>query len=220
MTRVPFSLSDELAAYVEQHSETADDVVADLVAETAQMDAADMQVAVAQGQLLGLLVAVTGATRVLEVGTFTGLSALCMARALPAGGRLVACDVSREWTAIARRYWQRAGVADRIDLHLGPAAETLDQLVEETTDPFDLAFVDADKEGYRGYVDRIHALLRPDGLVLVDNTLWSGRVVDDPEAADASTRAMQQFNDAVVDDRRFETVLVPAWDGLTMLRRR
>lgn len=220
MTRAPFYLSDELAAYLEEHSDPFDDVVADLVAETAELDAANMQVSTGQARLLGILVAATGAIRVLEVGTFTGLSALCMARALPADGRLVACDVSEEWTAIARRYWERTGVADRITLRLGPASATLERLAAEGAAPFDLAFVDADKEGYASYVDALHPLLRPDGLVLVDNTLWSGRVTDPPQEADDATRALQAFNTAMVDDERFETVLVPAYDGLTFLRRR
>lgn len=220
MTRAPFYLSDELAAYVATHHDPDEPVVADLVAETAELSAANMQVASGQARLLGMLVAAIGATRVLEVGTFTGLSALRMARALPADGHLVACDVSEEWTAIARRYWERAGVADRITLRLGPAAETLTALAAEGAGPFDLAFVDADKEGYRAYVDAIHPLLRTDGLVLVDNTLWSGRITDDPAGADGATRALQAFNDVVVADERFETVLVPAYDGLTLLRRR
>lgn len=220
MTRAPFYLSDELAAYVATHHDPDEPVVADLVAETAELSAANMQVASGQARLLSMLVAAMGATRVLEVGTFTGLSALRMAQALPADGHLVACDVSEEWTAIARRYWERAGVADRITLRLGPAAETLAALAAEEAGPFDLAFVDADKEGYRGYVDAIHPLLRTDGLVLVDNTLWSGHITDDPAGADEATRALQAFNDAVVTDERFETVLVPAYDGLTVLRRR
>ncbi len=132
----------------------------------------------------------------------------------------MACDVSQEWTTIAQRYWERAGVAERITLRLGPAGETLAALAAEGAGPFDLAFVDADKEGYRGYVDAIHPLLRTDGLVLVDNTLWSGHITDGPGDADDATRALQDFNDAVVADERFETVLVPAYDGLTVLRRR
>lgn len=220
MSRAPFYLSDELHAYVEAHTDPVDDVVADLVAETAELEAANMQVATGQARLLGILVAATRATRVLEVGTFTGLSALLMARALPQDGLLVACDVSEEWTAIARRYWERAGVADRIDLRLGPASATLAELAAADAAPFDLAFVDADKEGYRGYVDALHPLLRPDGLVLVDNTLWAGRITDPPQDADDATRALQAFNAAMVDDDRYGTVLVPAYDGLTVLRRR
>ena len=220
MTRRPFYLSDELADYVAGHTDPDEEVVADLVAETAELDAANMQVDTGQARLLGVLVAATGARRVLEVGTFTGLSALRMAQALPEDGLLVACDVSEEWTAIARRYWQRAGVADRIDLRLGPAAATLDALAAEGAAPFDLAFVDADKPGYEAYVDAIHPLLRTDGLVLVDNTLWSGRIADPADPDDEATRALQRVNDAVVADDRFETVLVPVYDGLTVLRRR
>jgi caffeoyl-CoA O-methyltransferase len=220
MSRTPFYLSEELASYVTEHSEPDGPVVAELVDETAQLSAAGMQVDTGQARLLGMLVAAMGATRVLEVGTFTGLSSLRMAAALPEDGELVACDVSEEWTAIARRYWERAWVADRITLRLGPAAGTLQALADEGAGPFDLAFVDADKEGYHGYVDAIHPLLRTNGLVVVDNTLWSGRVTDAREGADESTRALQDFNDAMVADDRFETVLVPAYDGLTVLRRR
>lgn len=220
MSRAPFYLSDELAAYVTAHTDADDEVVADLVAETAELEAAGMQVDTGQARLLGVLVAAMGARRVLEVGTFTGLSSLRMARALPHDGHLVACDVSDEWTSVARRHWERAGVADRVTLRLGPAAETLRELAEEQARPFDLAFVDADKEGYRDYVDAIHPLLRPDGLVLVDNTLWSGHITDPRDGADESTRALQDFNDAMVADDRFETVLVPVYDGLTVLRRR
>ena len=220
MSRAPFYLSDELAGYVTAHTDPDDEVVADLVAETAGLEAAGMQVDTGQARLLGVLVAAVGARRVLEVGTFTGLSSLQMARALPADGVLVACDVSEEWTAVARRYWERAGVAGRITLRLGPAAQTLAALAADGAAPFDLAFVDADKEGYLAYVDAIHPLLRTDGLVLVDNTLWSGRITDPQDGADESTRALQDFNDAMVADDRFETVLVPVYDGLTVLRRR
>ena len=220
MSRAPFYLSHGQAAYVEGHTEAVEGAVADLVAETAQLEAANMQVNTGQARLLGILVAAMGARQVLEVGTFTGLSALMMARALPSDGRLVACDVSEQWTAIARRHWQRAGVADRITLRLGPAAATLAELTSEDAGPFDLAFVDADKEGYRGYVDALHPLVRPDGLVLVDNTLWRGQVVEVADEDDDTTRALQRFNDGVVADHRFETVLVPAYDGLTVLRRR
>lgn len=218
MSRVPFNLSPELARYVEDHTDAPDVVVEDLVAETARMAEANMQVATGQARLLGLLVAAVGARRVLEVGTFTGLSALQMARALPDDGELVACDVSEQWTAVARRHWRRAGVEDRITLRLGPAADTLAALAQEGVASFDLAFVDADKEGYGGYVDAIHPLLRRKGLVLLDNTLWSGRVTDDD--VDEVTRAVRDVNAAVVADERWETVLVPAWDGLTVLRRR
>lgn len=220
MSRAPFYLSDELTAYVATHHDPDEPVVADLVVETAELAEANMQVDAGQARLLGMLVAAMGATRVLEVGTFTGLSSLRMAQALPDDGRLVACDVSEEWTSIARRYWERADVADRITLRLGPAAETLEALAAEGGERFDFAFVDADKEGYRGYVDAIHPLLRTNGLIAVDNTLWSGRITASPDDADTSTRALQAFNDAVVADQRFETVLVPAYDGLTLLRRR
>jgi len=218
MSRRPFYLSDELAAYVADRSEAPDEVAAALIAETSQLPLADMQVSHGQATLLGMLVRATGAARVLEIGTFTGLSALGMAQALPDGGQLVACDVSEEWTAIGRRHWEQAGVGDRIDLRIGPALDTLASLAAEDA-TFDFAFVDADKANYVAYVDALHGLLRPDGLVAADNTLWSGRVVDEA-GRDENLAAIQAFNDTVAVDPRWETVLLPIFDGLTLLRRR
>jgi caffeoyl-CoA O-methyltransferase len=179
--------------------------------------AAMMQIAADQGALMSLLVAATGARRAVEVGTFTGYSALCIARALPADGRLLCCDVSEEWTSVAREAWERAGVAHKIELRIAPAIETLRSLPLD--EPVDLAFIDADKSGYLAYYEELLARLRPSGLILVDNTLWYRRVLD-PAADDADTAAIKAFNDAVAADDRVDTVLLPVSDGLTLVRKR
>ncbi|MEZ5140915.1 MAG: O-methyltransferase [Acidimicrobiales bacterium] len=210
-----FLLTPALHAYVTSHSSELDDVARSLLAETQALgDIARMQVAPEQGMLLTVLAAAMGARTVVEVGTFTGFSTLCLARGVAPGGRVHAHDVSEEWTAVGRRHWERAGVADRIELRLGPAAETLATL--ETDGPVDLAFVDADKRGYAAYVDLLHPRMRPGGLILVDNTLWSGAVLD-PAADDPDTEAIRAFNDAVATDGRFTAVVAPLADGLTFL---
>jgi caffeoyl-CoA O-methyltransferase len=163
-----------------------------------------------------LLVSVLGTRRAVEVGTFTGYSALCIARGLAPGGTLLCCDVSEEWTAIGRQAWERAGVADRIELRIAPAAETLATLPTEPH--IDLAFIDADKEGYIAYYEELVPRLRPHGLLLVDNVLWSGAVVD-PKADDANTRAIRAFNDHAAADPRTDTVMLPIADGLTLARK-
>jgi caffeoyl-CoA O-methyltransferase len=151
------------------------------------------------------------------VGTFTGYSSLCIARGLPAGGRLLCCDVSEEWTAIARRAWERGGVADRIELRIGPGAETLRSLPRDPT--IDLAFVDADKPGYPVYYEELLTRLRPNGVLLVDNVLWDGRVIQ-PDATDDNTAAIKAFNDLVAADDRVEAVMLPIADGLTICRKK
>jgi predicted O-methyltransferase YrrM len=186
---------------------------------TAELPEAHLQIAPEEGQFLQLLVRLLGARRVLEIGTFTGYSALWMALALPEDGRLVTCDSSEEWTAIAREYWQEAGLAERIDLRLGPADESLAALVEEERGHYDLAFIDADKEGYDGYYEACLKLLRGGGLVVVDNTLWSGRPAD-PEDHDADTVAIRQFNDKLHADERVDLSLLPLVDGVTLARKR
>jgi predicted O-methyltransferase YrrM len=169
---------------------------------------------------MALLVRLTGARRCLEVGVFTGYSSLVTALALPDDGRIVACDISEEWTGIARRHWQQAGVAHRIDLRLAPAADTLDALLAAGNEgSYDFAFIDADKGGYLGYYERALRLLRPGGLLLVDNTLWSGRVAD-PAATDADTVALRRFNEQLHRDERIDLSLVPIGDGLTLARKR
>jgi caffeoyl-CoA O-methyltransferase len=220
MTPRSFLLTPELADYVRSASEAPDDVARDLLAETAAMAdrgevPATFQIAPEQGTFMQLLTAALGARRAIEIGTFTGYSALCVARGLPDDGSLLCLDVNEEWTATARRYWQRAGLADRIELRLGDAHESLRALPAEPT--FDLAFVDADKTGYADYVDQLHPRMRPNGVVLLDNTLRDGRVID-PETDD--DRAVVELNAALAADPRWETVLLPLADGLTMLRAR
>jgi caffeoyl-CoA O-methyltransferase len=220
MTPRSFLLTPELAAYVRAGSEAPDQVVAELMAETAALAdrgevPATFQIAPEQGTFMELLTRALGVRRAIEIGTFTGLSALCVARALPEDGSLICLDRSAEWTAVARRYWERAGVAGRIDLRLGDALPTLQEMPAVET--FDLAFVDADKTGYPAYVEELHPRMRPNGVVLLDNTLRSGRVLD-PQSED--DRAMVALNAALAADPRWETVLLPLADGLTMLRKR
>jgi predicted O-methyltransferase YrrM len=169
---------------------------------------------------MAFLVRLIGARKSLEVGVFTGYSALCVARALPADGRLVACDVSEEWTDVGRRYWQEAGVEDRIDLHLGPATETLDRLIADgEAGSFDLAFIDADKPSYATYYERALTLFRPGGVVGIDNVLWQGRVAD-PGNDDDDTEAIRAVNDTAHGDDRVDMCMLPIGDGLTLLRKR
>ena len=177
---------------------------------------AGMQIAAEQGTFLGLLVAAIGARQVIEIGTFTGYSALCMARALPPEGRLIACDVSEEYTAIARRYWEKAGVSDRIDLRLGPAAETLRSLPDNEV--FDFGFIDADKEGYSIYYEEILSRLRPGGLIALDNVFWGGSVAN-PENREPSTLAIREVNERVASDARVQSVMLAVSDGLTLARK-
>jgi caffeoyl-CoA O-methyltransferase len=209
----------ELLDYVAAHGSWPDDeVVADLRKETEALGAvAGMQVSADQGQLLTLLTRVVGAQRAVEVGTFTGYSALCIARGLVPGGRLLCCDVSEEWTAIARKTWDRAGLADRIELRIAPALETLRAL--PATEHVDLAFIDADKVGYQSYWDELVPRVRAGGLLLADNVLWSGRITA-PREDDANGRALRDFNDAVTADDRVDAVILPTFDGLTIARKR
>ena len=176
-----------------------------------------MQIAPEQGAFMTMLVRLIGARHAVEVGTFTGYSALCIARGLPADGNLLCCDVSEEWTSIGREHWERAGVADRIELRIAPAVETLSALPHD--EQFDFGFIDADKTNYHVYYEEILARLRPNGVILVDNTLWGGRVLDDT-ATDADTVAIRAFNDAVAADKRVDCVQLPVSDGLTLLRKR
>ena len=179
-----------------------------------------MQISPEQGAFMALLVELTGARRAIEVGTFTGYSALTVAQAMPADGRLVCCDVSEEWTAIGRRHWEMAGVADRIDLRLGPALETLDGLIAEGgAGQWDMAFIDADKANYDGYYERCLTLLRPGGLILIDNVLWSGAVAD-PARTDADTTALRALNAKLHGDGRVTLAMLPVGDGLTLARKR
>jgi caffeoyl-CoA O-methyltransferase len=206
-----------LSDYLVAHSEPADDVLRDLAEETHRDLArqSGMQISHDEGELLTMLVRLTGARRAVEVGTFTGYSSICIARGLPSDGHLLCCDVSEEYTSVARRYWERAGVADKIELRIAPAVETLSSLPSE---PYlDFAFIDADKTGHASYVEEILPRLRPGGLMVLDNMLWHGDVLD-PESDDG--RAVAELNAALVADDRVDVVLLPVRDGVSLARRR
>ncbi len=211
-------LTPRLYEYLATHRSERDPLLAELASETAQLGGLSlMQVAPDQGAFLTLLARAIGARRAIEVGTFTGYSALCLARGLSGDGRLLCCDVNEEWTAIARRYWEKAGLGTKIDLRLGPAIDTLRGLPLDAN--VDLAFVDADKENYRNYYEEILKRLRPNGLVLFDNVLWMGQVIE-PHVTDASAQAIRALNDFLAADARVEVVMLPVSDGLTVARKR
>ena len=213
-------LNDALYEYLLSVSLREPDVLFRLREETAKMPQHNMQISPEQGQFMALLVELTGARKCLEVGTFTGYSTLSLALALPEDGQIVACDISEEFTSRAKPYWQKAGVAGKIDLRLGPALETLDALIADgESGAFDFAFIDADKVNYQGYFQRALDLIRRGGLILVDNVLWSGAVVD-PARDDEDTEAIRAFNQACADDPRISLSLVPIGDGLTLARKR
>ena len=217
MTARTLNLDDSLYQYLLDVSLRETPLLKRLRDETQAMPMARWQVAPEQGQFLALLVKLIGAKRLLEVGTFTGYSALCMAAALPQGGSLICCDIPGDYNAIARRYWQEAGLAERIDLRLAPALETLAML--DQPEAFDLIFIDADKSNYPNYLEHALRLLRVGGLAVFDNTLWSGRVLEEnPESAD--TRAIQALNRALKNDVRVDLSLLPLGDGLTLCRKR
>ena len=213
-----FFLSAEAHEYMLRHGTEPDAVQRELIEETRRLGGISMmQVAPEQGAFLTLMARVTGARRAVEVGTFTGYSSLCIARGLPDDGKLLCCDVSEEWTSVGRRFWEKAGVAHKIELRLAPAAETLRAL--PTRELFDLAFIDADKPGYPVYYEEILARLRPNGLILVDNVLWMGRVAD-LEAQDEHTNHIRAFNDKVAADPRVDAVMLAIADGVTLVRKR
>ena len=220
MSNRTISLTDSLYDYLLSVSLREPQLLLDLREETAAMPSARMQISPEQGQFMALLVKLSRARRCLEVGVFTGYSSLAVAMALPADGRIVACDVSEKWTAVARTYWQAAGVDHKIDLRIAPALETLDALVADgQAGRFDLAFIDADKTNYLAYYERVLVLLRRGGLLLVDNTLWSGAVAD-PENSEPDTVALRHFNETLHADERVELSLVPIGDGLTLALKR
>ena len=211
-------LDDSLAAYIEAHCTAPDDVQQDLIKATAALgDASIMQISPAQGALMTLLTTLLRPRFAVEVGTFTGYSALAVARALPPGGRLLCCDISEEWTAIARDHWERAGVADRIDLRIGPALDTLRSLPPEPA--VDLAFIDADKGSYIAYYEELVPRLSARGVILVDNTLWDGHVAN-PSRTDSTTEQLRAFNAHVVADERVLVALLPVGDGVSVITRR
>lgn len=220
MSRRTENLTDELYEYLLRVSLREPEILRRLREETGALDNAVMQISPEQGQLMALLVELMGARHTLEVGTFTGYSALVVALALPADGRVVACDVSEEWTAVARRYWEEAGVAHKIDLRMGPAVDTLEDLLGEGhRDDFDFAFIDADKASYDAYYEMALELVRPGGLIAIDNTLWHGKVVD-ASVTDEDTEAIRRLNQKLLTDERVTLSLVPIGDGLTLARRR
>lgn len=217
MTARTLNLNDSLYQYLLDVSLRETPLLKRLRDETRALPMARWQVAPEQGQFLALLVKLTGARRLLEVGTFTGYSALCMAAALPQDGALICCDIPGDYNGIARRYWQEAGLAERIDLRLAPALETLGQL--DLPGQFDLIFIDADKANYSAYLEHALRLLRVGGLAVFDNTLWSGRVLE-VNAESEDTRAIQALNRALKDDARVDLSLLPLGDGLTLCRKR
>jgi caffeoyl-CoA O-methyltransferase len=218
MSKGSIGLSDELNAYLIEVGAREPEVLARLREETEVMPQAGMQIAVEQGALLAMLVKLLGARRVLEIGTFTGYSSTAMALALPADGRIVCCDVSEEFTAVARRTWAAAGVEGKVELRLAPALETLENLLAaDGPGSFDLTFIDADKTNYRGYVEGALLLVRQGGLIAIDNVLWSGRVID-PAETDEDTQAIRDLNADLATDERVDIAMVPIADGLTLLR--
>jgi caffeoyl-CoA O-methyltransferase len=211
-------LDDKLHDYLLAHGHNDDPILGELARETQEKlgRQAGMQIAPAQGTFMTLLARAIGARRAIEVGTFTGYSAICIARGLAEGGGLLCCDVSEEWTAIARRHWEKAGVAGRITLKLAPALDTLRALPPDAT--FDFSFIDADKTNYRHYYEEILRRTRAGGLILVDNVLWDGAVLDENDQTD-DTRAIRAFNDFAATDKRVELVMLPVSDGLTIARK-
>ena len=211
------ALNEPLAEYLLSHRTPDDEILIALREETARLgERAVMQIAPDQGTFLNLLVSAIGARRAVEVGTFTGYSAICIARGLGRNGRLLCCDVNEEWTAVARRYWAKADLLDRIELRLGDAVDTLESLPRAPV--FDFAFIDANKPGYLAYYEEILPRLHANGLIAVDNVLWSGEIVN-AEMKDDNTRALRAFNEHVAADRRVQSVIVPIADGLTLLRK-
>ncbi len=220
MSGKSLGLSEELQAYVRRLGVREAPILARLREETAAIPEHDMQIAPEQGAFMALLVSLIDARRCLELGTFTGYSSLAVALALPAEGRIVCCDVSEEWTAIARRYWREAGVEEKIELRLGPALQTLESLLRSGQEgSFDFAFLDADKENYPAYYEQILRLLRPGGLIAIDNVFWGGDIVR-PDVDDGPVRAVRTLNERIAVDERVSVSMVPIADGLTLARKR
>jgi predicted O-methyltransferase YrrM len=213
-------MTDRLYDYLLKVSLREPPLLAALRAETAKLPMAGMQISPEQGQFMALLAELIGARRAIEVGTFTGYSALCVAQALPADGKLIACDISEEFTSVARRYWAKSGIADRIELRLAPALDTLKSLLADGgAGSFDFAFIDADKTQYDAYYEAILKLLRPGGLVTIDNVLWSGAVADGRKR-DVETIVFRVLNEKLKSDKRITLSMLPIGDGLTLARKR
>lgn len=220
MSNQTINLTEDLYQYLLDVSLREAEILRALREETAQLPNANMQIAPEQGQFMAMLVQLSGARKLVEVGVFTGYSSLAVALALPHDGYVLACDVSEEYTNIARRYWQQAGISHKIDLRLAPAVETLGSLIQQGQPAdFDFAFIDADKESYNTYYEHCLSLLRPGGLIAVDNVLWNGSVIN-PAKQDVDTQAIRAFNEKLLSDERVDISLVPIGDGLTLARKR
>jgi predicted O-methyltransferase YrrM len=221
MSNQSIGLSDELYNYLLATSVREPEILTQLRSATAKHPLANMQISPEQGQLMGLLVQLIGAKKCLEIGVFTGYSTLVVALNLPPDGKIIACDVSDEFTSIGVKYWQQAGVSDKIDLRIAPALETLDRLLENgEAGTFDFAFIDADKNNYAAYYDRCLQLVRQGGLILIDNVLWYGRVADPAMNEDKRTQAIKQLNQQIYHDDRVQISLIPIGDGLTIARKK
>jgi predicted O-methyltransferase YrrM len=219
MARRTLDLDDRLYDYLLKAGVRESDLLKELRAETSKLSSAGMQIGPDQGAFMHLLIGLIGAKRALEVGTFTGYSSLCVASALPADGKLICCDVSEEYTSIARNYWRRAGLESKIELRLGPAVATLDALIEAKVPEFDFVFIDADKTNYSNYYVRALKLVRTGGLIAIDNVLWGGDVAN-PAENDDDTVAIRAVNDKVRADERVTLSMIPLGDGLTLARKR
>lgn len=220
MSTLQTAVAEDITKYIQSVTLREPEVLKRLREETAKLPNAIMQISPEQGQFMGMLIRLLGAKLTLEVGVFTGYSSIAVALALPEEGRIVACDVSEEYTSVARRYWREAGVDHKIGLRLAPAVETLDRLLAEgKSGAFDFAFIDADKENYDGYYERALKLLRPGGLIAVDNVLWHGKVLDE-SVQDADTRAIRALNEKLHRDERVWVSLLPIGDGMTLACKR
>jgi len=219
MARRTLDLDDRLYDYLLKVGVRESELLKELRAETAKLSSAGMQIGADQGAFMHLLAGLIGAKRALEVGTFTGYSSICVASALPVDGKLICCDVSEEYTSIARNYWRRAGLESKIELRIGPAVATLDQFIEAKVPEFDFVFIDADKTNYVNYYERALKLVRTGGLIAIDNVLWGGDVAD-PKENDEDTLAIRALNDKVRADERVTLSLIPLGDGLTLAQKR
>jgi predicted O-methyltransferase YrrM len=220
MSAETLNLKPNLYHYLQKMSLREPELLRELRAQTHELSAYRMQISPEQGQFMGLLIELLDARKTLDIGTFTGYSALAVAMALPSDGKVIACDLDVDWTRIAQAFWERAGVADKIELHLAPAADTLQQLLDQGEgETFDFAFIDADKLNYEDYYEKSLALLRPGGLVAIDNVLWGGAVADST-VNDESTQAIRALNEKIVADQRVTISMLPIGDGLTLARKR
>ncbi len=220
MANRTLNLTDDLYQYVLDKGTTESEAQLALRQYTLELPQANMQIAPEQGQFMAFLVKLMGARKTLEVGVFTGYSTLAVAQALPDDGKIIACDINEQWTQVAKSFWQRAGVADKIDLRLAPANETLEALLNDgRQNQYDFAFIDADKTSYDNYYELCLQLIRPGGMIMIDNVLWNGAVID-PSHTDEDTLAIRQLNEKLVHDKRIDLVLLPLADGLTLARKR